>query len=201
MRIAEVGAGNGQFVEQLRSLGYKNSTGIDLFYEEKCAKSYMKRGEVHDLAGLYDLLLFNHCFEHAECPENIMSKCSQLLTPTGKLVIHIPNIRSIEFATYQHNWWGFHAPYHFSLPSECGLQQMAQRNGLKIVDKIGTSRYDHYLYSEDYKNGIDDSSPLSIRRPKNRQANRDALANAKQKAVNFNKGPHADWVAYYLIKT
>jgi 2-polyprenyl-3-methyl-5-hydroxy-6-metoxy-1,4-benzoquinol methylase len=162
MRMAEVGAGNGQFVEQLSSLGYTSTSGVDLFYEEeKSVKSYMKRGTVHELAGLYDLLLFNHCFEHADDPETVMSQCNRLLTPKGKLVIHIPNIHSVEFAAYQSDWWGFHAPYHFGLPSERGLEEMARRNGLTISDEISTSRYDHYLYSEDYKNGIHDASPLS----------------------------------------
>lgn len=201
MRIAEVGAGSGQFVEQLRSLGYEDTIGVDLFYEEKSPKNYMSRGSVHELTGRYDLLLFNHCFEHAEDPENVMSSCSKLLPENGKLVIQIPNIQSVEFATYGGDWWGFHAPYHFSIPSEVGLQRMAQRNGLILTDRVGTSRYDHYLYSEDYKKGIHDTSPRSIRGAiSNRTVEKNMLAAAKRKAVELNKGAHADWIAYYLAK-
>lgn len=193
-RILEVGAGNGQFVKALRRLGY-NAIGIDPFCKEEM--SYLKRSDIYKIEDSFDLLLFNHTFEHVEDPENILRKCCQIMTKSSKLIIHIPNIHSLEFEKYKQYWWGFHAPYHFCLPSENGLKTISKRCKLKISDKIYTSRYDHYVYSSDYEKGYHDKHPDSIR---NKGISPKIKNNLKKKAFYLNSHMQGDWVAYILTK-
>jgi hypothetical protein len=67
-RILDVGSGSGQFVKVMRRLGYKSSIGIDAFLVENSRREHVLRSDIHSITGVYDLILFNHSFEHIADP-------------------------------------------------------------------------------------------------------------------------------------
>lgn len=200
-RILDVGSGRGEFVEMMNRFGYDSASGIDPFLDESSERPHVRRGDVHSVKGTYDVILFNHSFEHLTDPEAAVKRCADLVSPRGIVVIHLPSIHSREFVKFKQDWWGLHAPYHVSLPSREGIELLAARCGFKVVDTICTSRFDHYLYSEDYSRDIEDRSPNSVRRKlesgtfdKQRQSSLSKLA------CTLNKTLAGDWVAYYLVR-
>src|SRR4029077_10028785 len=114
--------------------------------------------------GDFNYILFNHSFEHTLTLQDDLRNARRLLKEGGCIVIHLPNVHSPEFEKYGENWWGIHAPYHTAIPSRQGLEILASRSGLTITDAVWTSRFDHYLYSEDYACDIADVDATSIRR-------------------------------------
>ena len=201
-RILDVGSGSGQFVKVMRRLGYKSSIGIDAFLVENSRREHVSRSDTHSITGVYDVILFNHSFEHIADPLAVLKKCASLLSLRGTVAIHVPNIHSREFKKYRENWWGIHAPYHFFVPSRKGIELLAARCGLQISDSICTSRADHYLYSDDYSRDISDVDRGSIRRKlESGSFDRRLYVSLRKLACVLNKSLAGDWIVYYLARS
>ena len=197
-----VGSGAGQFVKMMNRFGYDGATGIDPFLDETSERPYVRRSDIHSLQGTYDVILFNHSFEHLPDPEAAVRKCTELLSPGGTVVIHIPNVHSPEFAEFKQYWWGLCAPQHFSLPSRKGMDLLTARCGFKVVDEVYTSRFDHYLYSKEYSCDIPDTDTNSVRRKlENGTFDQKRQLSLSQLAYSLNKTHAGDWIAYYLVRS
>ncbi len=200
-RILDVGSGGGQFVNMMHRFGYQCVTGIDPFLDESAERPYLRRADIRSVSGTYDAILFNHSLEHMTDPEAAVKKCAELLAPGGTVVIQLPNMDSREFATHKQNWCWLHAPYHFAIPSRKGIERMAARCGFKVADAICTSRYDHYLYSEEYSRDISDNDPNSVRRTLEAGTfDPQRWSSLSQLAYSLNKTLNGDWIAYYLVR-
>lgn len=201
-RILDVGSGAGQFVKMMKRFGYDCATGIDPFLDESPDLPYVRRSDIHSVDGTYDVILFNHSFEHLPDQEVAVRKCAQLLSSGGTVVIHIPNVHSPEFARFKQNWWGLCAPQHFALPSRKGIELLTARCGFKVTDTVYTSRYDHYLYSDDYSRDIADTDMNSVRRQlEDGRFDKKRRLSLSKLAYSLNKTHAGDWVAYYLTRS
>ncbi|MDA8231596.1 MAG: class I SAM-dependent methyltransferase [Magnetospirillum sp.] len=201
-RIIDVGSGNGAFVANLRRLGFREARGIDPLIDAgrlPHRDGLVRRGRIEDVAGQFDVITFNHSLEHMPSPRHVLDHAAGLLAPGGTIVVHIPNIESVEFQRFGGDWWGLHAPRHFTLPTARGLSLAARSAGLGVSDRIFTSRYDNYLYSAEYERGIADHDPGSLRAggPRCVWSRRDIGA-AAERAMIHNATGEADWVCYYL---
>jgi len=200
-RILDVGSGIGQFVRMMRKFGYANAIGIDPFVAESSECPYIRRSDIQTVKGTYDVILFNHSLEHMTDPEAAVRKCTELLAPGGMVVIQIPNVHSREFARFKQDWCWLHAPYHFALPSRKGIELMAGRSGFRVTDAIGTSRYDHYLYSDEYARDISNKDTISVRRRLEDEIfDKKSWLSLSKLAHSLNKTLAGDWIAYYLVR-
>jgi 2-polyprenyl-3-methyl-5-hydroxy-6-metoxy-1,4-benzoquinol methylase len=200
-RILDVGSGVGRFVKMMNRFGYDNALGIDPFLDQSAERPHVRRSDIQSVKGIYDVILFNHCFEHMTEPEAALKRCGDLLSPSGTVVVHIPNPHSREFEKFKQDWWGLHAPYHFALPSRKGTELMAARCGFKVADAVCTSRYDHYLYSDDYRRNIPDKDLNSVRRKlENETFDKTLWSSLSKLAYSLNKTLEGDWIAYYLVR-
>ena len=198
-RILDVGCGSGQFVRMMQLFGYSRATGVDPYVEITPGRAYVNRADIHTVSEGYDLILFNHSFEHLTDPEVTLHRCGTILSEGGTVLIHVPNPESREFSKYQEHWWGLHAPYHYAIPSRRGLESLAKRCGFRITDSICTSRADHYLYSDEYSRDISDTDPLSSRREfESETFDRRRLLSLSRLACALNNEMSGDWICYYL---
>ncbi len=198
-RILDVGSGVGQFVKMMNRFGYGGATGIDPFLDQSAERPYVRRSDIQSVKEIYDLILFNHSLEHLTEPEAAVKKCADLLSPGGTVVIHIPNMHSRGFAEFKQDWCWLHAPCHFAIPSRQGIEVMAARCGFKVVDAICTSRYDHYLYSDEYRRDISNGDTNSVRRKlEDGTFDKELSSSLSKLAYSLNKTLTGDWIAYYL---
>lgn len=191
--ILDVGSGNGEFVTFLYKHGYLNIRGIDPFILNESA--YVSRRDIYDEAGKFDVIIMNHSLEHMIEPLKVLKKCKELLNKNGEIIVHLPSADSVEFKKYKEHWWGLHAPRHFFLPTVIGFSNAAKSAGLEVREIISTSRYDHYLYSEDYSKDIADYDEKSVRRI---GASIETRKRAHERLAQAGAINGADWVAYYL---
>ena len=199
-RILDVGSGSGEFVRMMRRFGYSHATGIDPFLDEKSESDLVRRGDISSAPGTYDLILFNHTLEHMPDPEAALRKAAEIINSQGMILVQVPNMAARDFPLFQQDWCWLQAPYHYAIPSRKGLEVMAERCGLAIVDTICTSRADHYLYSDEYRRDIGDSDPRSVRRQlENGSFDPKRLAELQRLAYSLNKAGTGDWIAYYLV--
>ena len=125
VRIADIGCGDGQFLEFLKVRGYDHVAGIEP--DALRARNARKRGvpvfasrEEAESAGLLkepaEILFVWHVLEHIERPAEFIEEYSRWLAPSGVMVISVPNQGSIQtrlfgyFSAYPD--YGRHIWYH-----------------------------------------------------------------------------------------
>ena len=125
VRIADIGCGDGQFLEFLKTLGYDQIAGIEPNSLRAC--NARKRGVPvfaslveAETAGLLkepvEVLFVWHVIEHVEQPAAFVAEYARWLSPSGVMVISVPNQASAQtrlfgyFSAYPD--YGRHLWYH-----------------------------------------------------------------------------------------
>ncbi len=125
VRVADIGCGDGQFLEFLKGRGYDRIAGIEP--DALRARNARRRGvpvftsrEEAESAELLkepvEVLFVWHVLEHIEQPADFVDKYSRWMAPSGVMVISVPNQRSIQtrlfgyFSAYPD--YGRHLWYH-----------------------------------------------------------------------------------------
>ena len=98
LRLLELGAGQGDFLETLRDLPQVAAQGIDLS-ERSVAKAKargldVRRASLEDViveaAGTYDAVVLSHVLEHVATPGALMAAVGNLLAPGGRILFSVP---------------------------------------------------------------------------------------------------------------
>jgi SAM-dependent methyltransferase len=125
VRIADIGCGDGQFLEFLDAHGYKNIVGIEtddirssharlrgvpVFASRRDAEAAGK------LEKPVDVLFVWHVLEHIDRPADFISEYVRWLSPSGVMIISVPNQASLQtrlFGYYSaYPDYGRHIWYH-----------------------------------------------------------------------------------------
>jgi 2-polyprenyl-3-methyl-5-hydroxy-6-metoxy-1,4-benzoquinol methylase len=141
--LLDVGCGNGEFIDRMRSLGWKVS-GVD---PDPKAVSYGRSRGLELFNGMisdvpeslcYDVITLNHVIEHVVDPVDLLRECRKRLRPGGgRLVITTPNINSLGHWWFKDYWRGLEVPRHLVLFSLAALRECARQADL-TVQYLGT---------------------------------------------------------------
>jgi 2-polyprenyl-3-methyl-5-hydroxy-6-metoxy-1,4-benzoquinol methylase len=125
IRIADIGCGDGQFIEFLRARGYRNVIGIEP--DEKRASHarlrnvpvFSSRREAEAAGRLQktvEVLFVWHVLEHIDRPAEFIEEYAHWLTSSGVMIISVPNQASLQtrlFGYYSaYPDYGRHIWYH-----------------------------------------------------------------------------------------
>ncbi len=118
-RLLDVGCANGEFLLQMRALGWE-ATGIDIddqaLVEAKAAGLDVAHATLTDpgaIAGRrFDAITLNHVIEHLHSPAEALRGARELLEPSGMLWIATPNIRSLAHRAFGRDWLSLDPPRH-----------------------------------------------------------------------------------------
>lgn len=106
LRIVDLGCGYGALVYCLKELGYHNVVGVDYSSEQvelahQLGVQEVEQGDIETfltkVEGQFDIVFLIDVLEHLTRVEliSLLSKIYQLLTNSGKIIIHVPNAEGI----------------------------------------------------------------------------------------------------------
>lgn len=156
-RILDIGCGAGHLLGKLRRAGFRDLTGIDIYIKrELINKNWISiyKKEIFEVNEKYDIIIFNHSFEHMSEPLKVLHKASKILNDKGELLIRIPTVTSEAWKRYGVNWVGIDAPRHLFIHSLKSINMLATEARLWIKDIVYDVEDVHYWGSEQYKKGI-----------------------------------------------
>jgi SAM-dependent methyltransferase len=116
-RSLDFGAGNGAFARAMQAAGFE-SVGLEPFSLGTPTKSpglTLLRAPLADAApslGQFDVITMWHVFEHLDNPVDVVRQLARHLTPTGALVISVPNEGSWQRRVFRRSWFHLDPPRH-----------------------------------------------------------------------------------------
>jgi SAM-dependent methyltransferase len=198
--ILDVGCGSGRDLVKMREYGFSNLMGIDPYIPESIDYGQgltIRRMPLCDLDGTWDIIKFNHVFEHISDPVDTLRHVQRLLSPEGTCIIRVPVVPCHAFDEYGMYWMQLDAPRHLYLFSAASMELLAGNVGLR-VDTGRTyhdSVSDQFWGSELYRKGI----PLVDAAGKLKSYfSRRELRYFRARARQLNKSYAGDQAVFYL---
>jgi 2-polyprenyl-3-methyl-5-hydroxy-6-metoxy-1,4-benzoquinol methylase len=138
-RVLDIGCGNGGFLWQMRSLGWK-VCGVEP--DPKSAAQAREAGldvregllqqqafpEAH-----FDAITMNHVIEHLHDPVDTLRHCWKILKPGGHITVITPNFGSRGHELYGPDWVALDPPRHLVLFTENSLRRAMESCGFAVA--------------------------------------------------------------------
>lgn len=198
----EVGCGNGILLQHLRSLGFRKLLGVDAFIASPSVTSgeqLVERKTIAEVEGIWDVILYNHSFEHICAPVEEMNNIARRLDRCGTLILRMPIIPSYAWHKYGVNWNGIDAPRHLHIHSPMSVYQLAQRVGLTIVKVQHESSAFTFWASEQAAQGLPIVDPTTgIASPNASLFGRTRLLRYRAHAWRLSRAGLGDCATFYL---
>ncbi len=204
-KILDVGSGTGIIPYVFKNAGFKHITGIDPYLEKDMVFNNgltIRKQSLLDITEKdWDIIMFNHSFEHIAEPKNYLIQTAALLKPKGICIIRIPTVSSYAWQCYKENWVQLDAPRHLFLYSIKSLEILAAQTGFDYVKTSYESTAFQFLGSEQYQKDIsllNDNRSMYCGNISLFTANQ--INDYKAKAVRLNNEKLGDSIAAVFIK-
>ncbi|MBI2465052.1 class I SAM-dependent methyltransferase [Candidatus Shapirobacteria bacterium] len=136
-KVLEIGFGEGKFLKALKSMGYRVFGVEKSKYARRQIENVLGKDHLFDdidkVKEKFELVVMYHVLEHIEKPAEYIRKILGILSPTGRLVVRVPNVESWEAKLAGANWYHLDYPNHQTLFSEAGLLKMFEDVGFKDI--------------------------------------------------------------------
>ena len=203
-RVLDVGCGAGHLLRNLRSAGLHKVLGIDPFVEHDITVDgtrLVQKGNLEDVTGPFDLVMFHHSFEHMPDPVATLQQAHRLIAPGGHCIVRVPLVSSRAWRKYGVNWVQLDAPRHFYLHSAGSLQGLAQRTGFACTAVHHDSTAFQFWGSEQYARDIPMNDPRSYSvNPAGPTFSAADIAGFAEESARLNAAGQGDQAAFYLQK-
>ena len=205
-KILDVGCGAGHLLHSMQEAGFKNLLGIDPFNAKELNYDNglnIQAKSIHDMSGKdeWDLIMFNHSFEHVFDQHQVLEKVMTLLKPGGVCMIRIPTVTSWAWRSYGVDWVQLDAPRHLFLHSLQSMNVLAEKKGFKLENVV----YDSFAFqqwgSEQYKKDIalHDENSYAVNPDKSPFSDAD-IREFEAHSKELNESKSGDQAAFYLRK-
>jgi len=201
-KILDVGCGEGDLLYELYKHGFSDLTGIDPFLNEEYSSSTInlfKKG-IEQMTGKFDLVIFNHSYEHIWDQNLTLKMAKELLNENGKILIRTP-VLNYAFEKYRENWVQIDAPRHFFLHSESSLRILCNKNELSIAKVLFDSTEFQFVGSEQNVIGIPLNAPNSFyENPKESIFKDSDIKKFNREAKKLNRENRGDQASFFIRK-
>lgn len=193
-RILDVGCGEGKFLNSIYNLGFKNIVGIEPFALKEQEKPFpILKKTLEDLESRFDIITFNHVFEHVEDVNLTLKVCHALLNENGTIIIRVPVKDSYAYELYQENWVQWDAPRHFQLLTKKAIKILTHQNNFELADYYCDSYKLQFTGSEKYKRKLTYQTSNDV-------FTKSELKKFTDKAIELNSQQQGDQIVAVLKK-
>ena len=170
VNVLDVGCGNPSFLELLQQNSKVNCTGIDFSDSGWKGKNYpnidLKKVAIEDYITdkQFDVITLWHYLEHDYNPSQTIETLYHRLKQGGKLIIEVPDYKSISAKIQKSYWQGWHSPRHISLLTKKSFALLFQKDKWEITKHLRYGTLDSFTLwwlSRMQKKGIDWSGNMS----------------------------------------
>jgi SAM-dependent methyltransferase len=200
-RVLDVGCGSGMLAFALGLAGVRDVTGVDPFLSgerDLSTGGRLRRQDLSEVEGSYDLIMFHHSFEHLRDPEASLREALGRLTPEGRVLIRMPTPSGHAFETYGAAWVQLDAPRHLVVFSRAGVDILSERVGASVVSVADDSTGFQFWGSEQNLRGMPLMDGRSVMvKPRDAPFSRAQLQAWEKQAAALNsegRGDQAAWV-------
>jgi 2-polyprenyl-3-methyl-5-hydroxy-6-metoxy-1,4-benzoquinol methylase len=157
----DIGAGTGAFANTLQQAGW-NVTGLEPDMATRKKANQLYNIQLSPADQLFDLLpeSFNaitlwHVLEHVHNLHGYLEKIKELLQPSGRIFIAVPNHTSADASIYQSFWAAYDVPRHLYHFSPTAMKHLLTQHQLTLHSTTHMWFDSFYvcMLSEQYKNG------------------------------------------------
>jgi len=201
-KILDVGTGNGSRLVSLSKYGFNNLVGIEPFIDKDIhydSGVVVYAESIFEHNGSYDLIMFNHVFEHVVQPLKVLEKAGELLSQEGSIQISIPVADSEAYHRYGKDWVALDPPRHLHVFSKQGIRNFVQKAGFEVVGELYDGSSYQFWGSEQYRKDIVLRSEESYYTSKeNSIFSKDQIDNYEKEAIRLNEQAKGDTACFYL---
>lgn len=137
--VLDIGCGDGALLEALKARGWK-CYGTDVsrqaygIAKKKLENIYLGQlKEAKFEAEKFDLIMFNHSFEHLLDPNAELEECRRILKPGGLIYLSVPNINTKQYDVTGEFWHHLEIPRHIYHYTSATLQKLLQKHGYQPI--------------------------------------------------------------------
>jgi SAM-dependent methyltransferase len=203
-KILDAGSGSGNLLQTLGRLGFKNLLGIDKYIREDMEFTdglRIRKKDISEVEGTWDLIMFNHSFEHIPNQYETLRETSRRLGDYGICIINMPTVSSYAWKHYKTHWVQCDAPRHLLLHSVKSIRLLAEKAGLTLTKVLYNSNEFQFWGSEQYLKGISLCSKHShFKNYRNSIFSQNQIVEFAQKDKRLNSQNQGDQAAFYLAK-
>ncbi len=170
LTILDVGCGNPSFLEILQKNSKVSCTGIDFSDSGWKNKNYpnleLNKVAIEDYVvdKQFDIITLWHYLEHDYNPNQTVEKLYNCLKKGGKLIIEVPDYKSITAKNQKSHWQGWHSPRHISLFTKKSFDHLFNQDKWQIKNHLRYGTLDAFTLwwlGKMEKKGIDWSGNMS----------------------------------------
>jgi SAM-dependent methyltransferase len=168
--LLDIGAGTGAFADKMKKAGWEvTALEPEEKAREQALNNYQLRMQEPEKlatfsASSFDAITLWHVLEHVHELHDYLAKFLEILKPTGRLIIAVPNYTSYDAEVYKEYWAAYDVPrhlYHFSPKS---MRILLEQKGF-VVENMLPMWFDSFyvsLLSEKYRGRYFFLSPLWV---------------------------------------
>lgn len=203
-RVLDVGCGAGIMLHSLRELGFEHLLGIDPFNQERIEYDnglVIEKRDIFAETGEWDVIMFNHSFEHLPEQHPTLKKALELLAPNGTIMVRVPTVSSYAWQHYETKWVQLDAPRHLYLHSVESMKSLAEQCDAHVELVHYDSNAFQFWGSEQYEQGIalrDSNSWCES--PEASIFSKKQVQDFEKRAKQLNSVNQGDQAAFYLRK-
>jgi hypothetical protein len=136
--------------------GFDDVWGFDPFIraDRDEGNAHLRCTSIEHAKGLFDVIMFNHSFEHVPRPVEALRAAKARLAADGAILVRIPLAGTFADRHYGGDWVSLDPPRHLNVPSRQGMQAAAAASGLDITRVFFDSLPQQIWASEQYRRNI-----------------------------------------------
>jgi SAM-dependent methyltransferase len=201
--IVDVGAGSGVLLRKMQADGFLNLTGIDPYLGQEVTEPglVLRRGQLADLEGPFDLVMMHHSFEHIADQSGALREVARAIGAHGVALLRIPVADGWAWRHYDVDWFQLDAPRHLFLHTRRSVEILAAGAGLRVSEVFHDSLENQFWVSELYRKGLSLVDPATSRpRRAADHFGRAEIRDFRRQARELNAAGQGDQACFYLVR-